>query len=841
MTIWALVPLVTSIAYIVLLAVVLLSKRQPITGVFSVFLAAAAFWSFTSFMLHLDAPPEQTLFWHNLLNIALFTAMLMYYQFIHVYTNRKNNLFLIIGYITLALDIFFNLTGRLVTSAYIEDNVVYHTITPLFYAVFIFALLFIGVIIYHLVHKYRQSTDPAERNRTLYLVLGWVIVVLSSYTNLSDNPRIYGLPLDHVGNFINAGIIVYAITQYRLIDIKLIARKTLTYVLLFFSMITIYAGALLLATRVFPAEEMSTIILMATLIVLILAMTARPLRTLIEKRIDQLFYQETYESRLALTGFSRKMGNILNLEELAKSLLPDLAKSLNVSKTALLFPDAASGEFSLQYVYPGDDQLKTHFKLASDNPVIAWLDKNNAQLYLNKLDTLPELKGLWQIEKEQLQKSEMGLLYPIKSRDKLIGIIGLGNKKRGGIYSTGDLDLLISVANQAGIIIENAQLYTQATIRANTDELTRLYNHRHFHERIEQEIARGSRFGNTFSLILLDLDLFKVYNDVYGHLAGDQLLRRLGKILENSIRSIDMAFRYGGEEFAIMLPGTKIEDAYHVAERIRKNVETKSSFRDMPITASLGLANWPNDGIMKEEIIAKADAALYHSKETGRNRTSLPAELNSNPTQVINSELEARPKAMSIIYALAATVDAKDHYTYGHSRKVSEYAVALAEILKLPEEKVENIRAAGLLHDIGKIGVPDHILTKPSALDDEEWEPIKTHPELGVEILKRIIDLVNCLPAILHHHEHFDGSGYPFGLKGENIPLEARILSIADAYDAVTSPRPYRTQLHTEQAIAELKRCAGSQFDPALVDIFCRVIKPEDNPQLEASPETGTD
>jgi len=126
-TIWALVPLVTSIAYIVLLAVVLLSKRQPITGVFSVFLAAAAFWSFTSFMLHLDAPPEQTLFWHNLLNIALFTAMLMYYQFIHVYTNRKNNLFLIIGYITLALDIFFNLTGRLVTSAYIEDNVVYHT------------------------------------------------------------------------------------------------------------------------------------------------------------------------------------------------------------------------------------------------------------------------------------------------------------------------------------------------------------------------------------------------------------------------------------------------------------------------------------------------------------------------------------------------------------------------------------------------------------------------------------------------------------------------------------------------------------------------------------------
>jgi putative nucleotidyltransferase with HDIG domain len=229
---------------------------------------------------------------------------------------------------------------------------------------------------------------------------------------------------------------------------------------------------------------------------------------------------------------------------------------------------------------------------------------------------------------------------------------------------------------------------------------------------------------------------------------------------------------------------------------------------------------------MKEEIISRADAALYRAKQTGRNRTCLSSDVLKPETAEIGAELEAQPRALSIIYALAATVDAKDHYTYGHSRKVSEYAVALAEALKLDQDRVDTIRAGGLLHDIGKLGVPDSILTKPGPLDDDEWEPIKSHPELGVEILKRVIDLVNCLPAILHHHEHYDGSGYPRSLKRDSIPLEARILGIADAYDAITSPRPYRAQLPSEQAIAELRRCTGTQFDPELVEAFINVILP---------------
>jgi len=200
---------------------------------------------------------------------------------------------------------------------------------------------------------------------------------------------------------------------------------------------------------------------------------------------------------------------------------------------------------------------------------------------------------------------------------------------------------------------------------------------------------------------------------------------------------------------------------------------------------------------------------------------------------MIGEELEARRGALNIIYALAATVDAKDHYTYGHSKKVSEYAVALSEAVGLPEDRITTIRAAALLHDIGKIGVPDSILNKEGTLTEEEWEQIKAHPQDGVEILRHIINLVNCLPAILHHHERYDGNGYPSGLKGGDIPSEARILAVADAYDAITSLRPYRQRLSPEQAIEELKRCAGTQFDPELVDVFCKMMEPTLVKELE--------
>ncbi|MDD5082917.1 MAG: diguanylate cyclase, partial [Dehalococcoidales bacterium] len=597
---------------------------------------------------------------------------------------------------------------------------------------------------------------------------------------------------------------------------------------------SVYAVAILLGQRIFPSQPTLSIILLSSVLAIFLALLARPLRYTIQERVDRFFYRGTYEYRQMLLTFSKTMGNILNLEQLANQMLPAMIKSLHLDKAKLLFREPNSGEFVTQFTYPEAKPVTGDgLRLGDDNPIVAWLEKEGRPLDLKQIESTPEFKGLWNSEREQLSDSELGLLCPIKSRSGLVGILALGKKQSSPLYTHEDLELVMSMASQAGVIIENAQLYSQALVRANTDGLTGLYNHRHFHERLEQEIARGSRFGTMFSLIMLDIDLFKNYNDVYGHLAGDEALRRIGNSINSSIRSVDMAFRYGGEEFAIILPETQLEDAGKVAERIRKTVEGQTTSHPMPITASLGVANWPVDGVTKEEIIARADTALYRAKQSGRNRTCLSSDLARAETALTAAELETQPKALSMIYALAATVDAKDHYTYGHSKKVSQYAVGLSEALNLPPERIAIIRAAGLLHDIGKIAIPDSVLNKEGPLSEEEWGPVKAHPELGAEILRHVIDLINCLPAILHHHECYDGKGYPGALKGENIPLEARILAIADAYDAITSIRPYRQKLSPQQAINELKRCAGTQFDPELVNTFCKLMDSTKSTRLE--------
>jgi HD-GYP domain-containing protein (c-di-GMP phosphodiesterase class II) len=241
------------------------------------------------------------------------------------------------------------------------------------------------------------------------------------------------------------------------------------------------------------------------------------------------------------------------------------------------------------------------------------------------------------------------------------------------------------------------------------------------------------------------------------------------------------------------------------------------------VTCSIGLASYPSDGVLLDELVTAADTALYHAKETGGNRIYRASQILSEP--VGKAGANARHTSLSVVYALAAAVDTRNPYIYGHSRKVNAYAVALAEALSLPPETVSRISTAALLHDVGKIGIPDELLNKNGELSDADWYQIKLHPRLGANIVGNVPSLVPCLSGILYHHERWDGNGYPERLKGESIPLEARILAIADAFDAMTSARPYHPIFSREEALEELKRGAGTQFDPKLVEAFINIIK----------------
>jgi diguanylate cyclase (GGDEF)-like protein len=337
---------------------------------------------------------------------------------------------------------------------------------------------------------------------------------------------------------------------------------------------------------------------------------------------------------------------------------------------------------------------------------------------------------------------------------------------------------------------------------------------------------------------MLDLDNFKTYNDTYGHPAGDILLRQVGKIIRGSIRDVDQAFRYGGDEFVVILPQTARDDAYVVAERVREQIAKEMGEKAITVTCSVGLAGYPTDGAVADELVNVADAALYRAKRTGGDRIYLSSKVLSESLDEGGIHgIYDRHKSVSAVYALVSAVEARDPYICGHSRKVNTYAVALAEAIGLSPEEVSKVSIAALLHDIGKIGIPDEVLSKRGKLNGEDWEAIKSHPRLGASIVGNIPNLVPCVSSILYHHERWDGGGYPEGLKGEEIPLEARILAIADSFEAMTSARLYRPALSLEEVVKELRQGAGIQFDPKLVEVFISIIEaglPEKQEQARA-------
>ncbi len=353
------------------------------------------------------------------------------------------------------------------------------------------------------------------------------------------------------------------------------------------------------------------------------------------------------------------------------------------------------------------------------------------------------------------------------------------------------------------------------------DVLTGLYNRRHFYEALEAEISRTQRYGRSFSLIMLDLDGFKEYNDRFGHTNGDSVLQSLARMLKASLRKADMAFRHGGDEFTVILPATDAERAKRISDRIRAKwlqaPKAEYATLESPLGFSAGIAQFPENAETADGLVFLADTALLHAKRRGGYNSMAVSDLGELSPEVLHST------TMDQVYALAATVDTRDPYTHGHSTRVAAISENIGRAIGLSPMELADLHAAALLHDIGKVGVPDSILTKPGKLTKDEWKIIKTHSTEGARIVSYIRALGTAVPMILHHHEKYDGTGYPDGLKGEEIPLGARIISISDALDTMTTQRIYRVAVSHQEALEELRRCAGTQFDPELVEALCRI------------------
>ena len=376
-------------------------------------------------------------------------------------------------------------------------------------------------------------------------------------------------------------------------------------------------------------------------------------------------------------------------------------------------------------------------------------------------------------------------------------------------------------------------LYQRSTYRemramrlALTDPLTGLGNHRHFHERLQRGLLDAQEQSTPLTLCLVDIDDFKQVNDTYGHPSGDRLLSQVA----SRLRQGGEAFRLGGDEFAVLLPGQDARGALVAASSIIERVRSLTFEQGVTVTASAGVATFPSQGVGRDELIRLADSALYWAKEHGKDQVRVyrpdVVELSALKRIAAGPDQAARYRAAA---SLAKAVDARDVYTGCHSERVSELAARVAARIGLPEEQVELTRLAASLHDLGKLAIPEEILRKPGPLTDAERLVLERHPQIGHRMLESLgVDPV--AEWVLHHHERWDGDGYPDGRFGEEIPIGARIIFVADAYDAMTSDRVYRLRLSEEEALAELERCAGTQFDPAIVAAFAEelgLVEPE--------------
>jgi diguanylate cyclase (GGDEF)-like protein len=356
---------------------------------------------------------------------------------------------------------------------------------------------------------------------------------------------------------------------------------------------------------------------------------------------------------------------------------------------------------------------------------------------------------------------------------------------------------------------------------ALTDPLTGLGNHRHFHERLQRELATAEEDGTTLSLCLVDIDDFKTVNDTYGHPVGDRVLGQVASRLRQGGES----FRLGGDEFAVLLPGLDDRDAIAVARSIVERVGAAQIEQVGGVTVSAGVASFPIQGVGRDELIRLADSALYWAKEDGKNRARVYEQTEEIELKQLQQLAESPDRAARYRAAasLAKAVDARDAYTGSHSERVSELAARIARRLGLDSNDIELTRLAASLHDLGKLAIPEEILRKPAALNESEQLVLQRHPQIGYRMLESL-GVEPIAEWVLHHHERWDGDGYPDRLRGEEIPLGARIIFVADAYDAMTSERVYRKPLSPREALEELQACAGSQFDPAIVEAFSQEL-----------------
>lgn len=811
----------------VLFIILSLSKKDDQIKAFMFMIMSMGVWAIASLLMKMQIAPS-VLFWNRVMIAAMIMIPFAAYIFFTIYIDLKRRISLVFWTIAIAIIQILNAFGmttksaEMVKTAYADGRIHYELsytvgIASYFCYAAIFALLFVC-----LLYAKREFKSGKPQTGGLSLVVMSLFILFFGFA-ANVLPAIGKYPIDFFTGILASIFIMVAIYKTRVLELKFV----ITRALIFTSLLTaICLGSVYIVNSLLnvlrkwnTGIDQNLFILACTFLSFILF---QPLFKIIYNLVNNYFYKDENRRTQVIKNFTVSIANNLDLEIICQDLLQVIGEISGNDRNYIFLKNNDDESFDFYASSKKLDRLNISF--GTSHPLVRWFSQTDELVYHKQMDTHPFFKTMWDADRQILNNLLFETVVPLKYNGKLIGIVVMCSRDMRSLKDVDNIEQVSMTCVTASIAISNARLYESAKKEALMDSITSVYNHRYFMDNLISSLAEKKK--STTAIALVGVDMFNIYNDIYGHYAGDIVLVKVAAILKQMCGSYGVVCRYAGDIFAIVLPYLDTRQVYELMEKIRVKVESSSMTSNDEqarfVTCSIGICVYPTQASDDKELVKKASAALIEAKKTGRNKTVIYSQ---DIEETVTNNQVAAESQMATIYALTAAIDAKDHFTFGHSQRVAKYATAIAEAAHASSEEIEIIRQASLLHDIGKIGIPEHILTKFTRLSTEEYETMKKHVDMSIMIIKYLPALNMMIPSVIGHHERWDGKGYPRKIKGENIAFGARCIALADAFDAITSDRHYKSYMSVEYALEEIASNAGTQFDPVLAEIFVKIVQ----------------
>ena len=823
------VPLSSALCNLFLLLTFLSAKKDGIIRSFMKLLICFTTWTLGSFFMRISLYPGDY-FWFQVSMISIILVPVCIYNFLYHYTSQTSSFTLYAFNGASTLVALLNLADIFIVNPHIE-------ITDAGQRVFTYGISFLAVIpvilaLVILINAGKMVYTSIKQDGlpiSMFKPLMFGVIVMFAALIMECIPGVSeALPLDQFACMINAIIIYYTLYKQHMLTLTQLTSSSPTYlistVLTSIILTSIFRPLSTLLTTHFSAyaQYHNIIISMLVSIVTILIFS------LLKNLINNLFVKPQELKDNAVRDFSVSISKTLDRNEILTQLCDIIREQTEVQTAFVFLLDGNQKEYQMKICT--DKMRSTAVAVSGQHPLITWLKSHSKSIEYSNFKHTVNYKSMWENEKQVFTLLNTEHITPISFEEELIGFVVLAEQSSQKPYSYNTINFVESVTSIVSMALRNSTLYEMIQEEARLDDLTGIYNRRYFTKNLEELFKQWQH--DSMSIVLINFDDFHLYNELYGSNDGDAILVTFANILKTTISSKGLIGRYSGKEFCLALPLCGTDSAETIVEELRDKLnavlnDSKESTKRF-LTFSAGISAYPSSATSVKQLLTYANMAVYAAKKSGKNKTVIYSDnkhsLDDSALSYAHMEAIGHEYAPTI-YALTAAIDAKDHYTFRHSVNVSYLATQIARAIGLDDEHVEMIRQAGLLHDIGKISIPENILAKETPLTEEEYEIMKSHVENSIAMIRHLPSLDYVVPIAIAHHERYDGDGYPRGLSGENIPIGGRCLAIADAFDAIVSRRPYKEPISIPEALEEIERNLGKQFDPEIGRTFIELVK----------------